>query len=153
MNRQQRRAQAAQRQNREAWSHGIRQVHEDAAGLLELFIVLPPEMPGLLAAMGSSGRLTKLAALAMRTIMDLHEAPANDPLQCLACCRPMTLRIPCSVVLAIPQQDAPRKCLGSVMCADCGTEPDVIQTKAIQALKNVWPQLRPITVSDQVGHA
>ena len=65
----------------------------------------------------------------------------------------MTLLVPCSVVLALPMRDNPSKAMASVMCADCAIGPAAIQAKAIAALRNTWPDIRPVTISDQAGHA
>ena len=131
----------------------VQQVNDEAAGLLEIIVVRPLEILDLLAAARPENRAGKLASLAMRTVLNIHDAPARDPVQCMTCCRSMTLLIPCSVVLAIPYRDAPEKALASVMCADCATDLATIRSKAIDYLRSTWPDLRPITIGSQVGHA
>ena len=140
MNRQQRRA--AEQKRRSNWARGMRDVQDDAAGVMNVFIARPAELGELLARSGVSDRARNLAALVMRTVLDVYEAPAADPVQCMACCRPLRKPDAFSVVLAIPHRDSPRKCVSSAMCPDCGTSMDEIRDKAIEALRNIWPELR-----------
>ena len=141
MNRHQRRA-AAEQKRRAEWSRGMRDVQDDAAGLLDLFIARPVDLIELMARSASSERARNLSALVMRTVLDVYSAPAADPVQCMACCRPLREPDAFSVVLAIPHRDSPRKCVSSAMCPDCGTGMDEIRDRAIEALRNIWPELR-----------
>jgi hypothetical protein len=141
------------RQQRRAWARGMQQVQDDAAGALELFIIRPPELPDLIAAAAFSVRAKRLASLAVQTIVDVYDAPTADPACCMSCCRPVVSEDAFSVVLGVPHRADPHKCVAAIMCADCGTDLDEIQTKAIASLKTLWPEIRPIRISDQEGHA
>ncbi len=140
MNRQQRRA--AEQKRRSDWARGMRDVQDDAAGVMDLFIARPADLRELLSRSAISERARSLSALVMRTVLDVYEAPAADPVQGMACCCPLRQPDAFSVVLAIPHRTSPRKCVASAMCPDCGTGMDEIRDKAIEALRNVWPELR-----------
>lgn len=141
------------RQQRQEWARGMRAVQADSCGAIALFIIRPPELPDLIAAAPFHQQAARIASLTVQVIVSVYEAPAADPACCMSCCRPVVSEDAFSVVLGVPHRADPHKAVASVMCADCATDLDEIQAKAIASLKALWPEIRPIRISNQAGHA
>ena len=138
-----------------AWARGIMDVENEAAGVMEIVVILPLELPLLLIEADFGGvEARRLARLALKAILTVHEAPSSRPILCVSCQRPMRRAHAFSVVLAVPRRPDPARCVQAVMCASCGTEVEQIEAKAIEAMRSLWPDARPIEITpNRVGHA
>lgn len=70
-------------------------------------------------------------------------APRRRPMLCASC--PRALRGSAySFVVALPARDDPTQ-------LRCAVEPDAITAKAVTALRKLWPDLRPIAITQETG--
>jgi hypothetical protein len=51
----------------------------------------------------------------------------------------------------MPERDAPTNALGFGICERCGQDEKALRTKAADALKKIWPGLRPIAITHAGG--
>ena len=56
-----------------------------------------------------------------------------------------------AVVVAIPGCDDPSAGLALAICTRCGSDRASITAKAAVALRRIWPDLRPITITNPAG--
>jgi hypothetical protein len=150
MNRAQRRA--VDRQQKQDWADGLRRVHEEAAGVLELHIIRPREMLDLLAdALSGDRRATIIAQAALDTVATVSRTAASGHAKlCLSCPREL-MDQQFTVVLVVPERSHPSKAIGAAMCHACGLTESDIRNKAAVAFRGIWPDLRPITITHQTG--
>lgn len=135
-----------------SWADGIRAVHDQAAGLLELEVVRPAEMVGILgAAMAGDPRAGLVATMLAGTVKRISAASrTRKPALCGSCPRRL-LDNRYSFVIARPSCDGPMNAVVLAICQKCGTGHDEIQQQAVVALKRLWPGLRPVAVTDKTG--
>ncbi len=150
MNRRQRRA--AQSAADRRWRNGLEAVHEEARGLLALHVVRPEDMLELLfASLTGEPYSAAIASAVTRAVADITSAAASGtPKLCGSC--PKEIRDSAySVVLEVPECDDPTTSIGMVICTTCATTEAGIREKATVALRGIWPDLRPITVTHASG--
>lgn len=69
---------------------------------------------------------------------------------CGSCPRPL-LNNEFSFVITRPACDDPINAVALAICRKCGTTREDIQQKAVIALRRIWPDLRPITITNPAG--
>ncbi len=134
-----------------SWADGIRSLHEQTqagGGLLELEVVRPVEMVGILgAAMAGDPKAGQVMTMLADTVKRISAASrTRKPALCGSCPRRL-LNNKYSLVIAKPSCDGPMNAVVLAICRKCGTGHDEIQRQAVVALKRLWPDLRAITIT------
>ena len=137
----------------QAWAEGVQRVSDESAGVLQLDIIQHADLPELLAhALLGDPEAVRLANMASDVLRGIAAAPRRKPMLCGSCPRPLKLKgYAFSLVFALPGRDQPSNVLSMAICHRCGTSHDAVQGKAVQALRRIWPDLRPITVTHPAG--
>lgn len=135
----------------EVWAEGVQRLHVEAAGVLAVHVVQPADIPAILGfALAGDPQATRLATMLSQTLRGIQEAPRSRPMLCGSCPRPLrTGRF--AIVLTMPDRDNPSQGMALAICERCGSTDAVIRQRATVALRRLWPNVRPITVTDPVG--
>jgi hypothetical protein len=126
-------------------------IHQEAAGVLALNIVRPGDALGLaMASLGGNAEATRLMRAVCDMVARIESAPKSKPLLCVCC--PRELRGSKFVIcVAIPARDSPTNGLTFALCEDCSHDDTALLGKAFSALRTIWPDIRPITVTHPTG--
>lgn len=134
-------------------AEGVRQMHVEAAGLLGVNIVRQADVPRLLLdSLTGDEAATMLLQQVSDCIQRIQEAPADRRTQC-GCCGSDLHSSKFSIVIASPEIPDPSAGLAMAICFRCGTTVGAIRAAAIRALKLLWPDLRPVTITHTGGNA
>lgn len=127
-------------------------IHREAAGVMTLDVVLREDMPDLVhAALANAQTFAgKLLTRVNLALGDIAKAPATKPKLCATCPR-LLGGGRFSIVLATPACDDPQTALALAVCHDCGTSRGAVRNKAIEALRRLWPDARPIDITHPDG--
>jgi hypothetical protein len=130
----------------------IQRIHTEAAGVLDMMIIRPTDLRGLLLAGFAGDRESAWAARAFILHADaVEKAPRHQPKLCASCPRPLE-GVAFSVVAVMPSQDDPAEAIGLAVCYHCATEPAAIKDKAMTHLRTtVWPGMREIAITHEGG--
>lgn len=134
---------------------GIALVQAESGGLLDLFLIPPEEGPGLVAAaaLGSATATRVLRAIVDTASRIRQSARKTEPVLCMTCPRCVRRLDGVTFGLASPAANNATGAIGFVVCHRCSGKSDLnvdVQT----ALRRIWPDLRPITVTHgEGGHA
>ena len=130
---------------------GIQQVHAEAGGMLTLQVIQRADMSALvLDALAGSDEAVQLLRLTRDTLTNIEAAPRRKPMLCGSC--PRALRNgQYSIIIARPACDDATQGIAMAVCGRCGPDLAAIQAAAHVALKRIWPDLRPITVTHSQG--
>ena len=126
-------------------------IHREAAGLMHLDVVMREDMPAMIAA--ASRGASEAAELFQRVnaaLLDILSAPKGGSKLCAVCPQPLADGR-YSLALATPACDAPSNALALAVCHDCASAREDVRAKAIEALRRVWPDARPVTVTHPRG--
>lgn len=126
------------------WAAGVRRVSDEAAGLVALQVVMPEDVPELFGhALAGDSEAARLVGLVSQALRRIQEAPRDRAMLCGTC--PKRLRGGrFAIVCAIPHRDDPREALTLGICRRCAVRHEDIVRTAGQALRRVWPDLRPL---------
>jgi hypothetical protein len=137
----------------ETWRDGIDRVGEEAAGVLHVRIIDALAGSELLvrALSGDPEAMVMLRAVD-EAEMQVTQAPRKQPALCVACPRAVR-RINRGTVFGVlvPVVPFPTTALGFVFCEKCAAAPAALMAKAAKGLRRIWPDLRPITITDPIG--
>jgi hypothetical protein len=134
------------------WEQAVHNVHREAAGAVEVAVVMMEEMPGLLGeALLGDPRCIQLFQLVMQMLDHVKEAPRRDPVLCACCPRPVRRGSRFNMAVAIPARDDPHQALALVVCERCATEPAAVMAKATDGLRKIWPDLRTAAITHPQG--
>ena len=129
--------------SKSALQAGVEQVTQQAAGALEIVVVMQHEIPeAILTAMAGNPAVVQVAQMIMQTLAGIEGAPRHSPMLCAVCPQPLRINGRFSLAMALPACDSPAQALGLAICGKCATEPTAVQAKAIEALRKIWPTLR-----------
>lgn len=136
------------------WADGIRAVHDEAAGVLQVVVIRATDAVDLfsaaLAGNAEAARLFRVVADASERIAASRET--TRPALCASC--PRTLRDNAfAFAVALPACDDPTNAVALAVCRRCARSTDDIRRKATFALKQLWPEARPIEVHPTAGRA
>ena len=83
----------------------IKQIHTEAAGVLDLFVFSPEQIDELLAAalLGGDAAARRLVKLVLAAGGRISSAPRKQPALCMCCPRPV--RRAGTIVLVLPHRD------------------------------------------------
>jgi len=138
----------------DTWAEGIRHVHEQAGGVLELTVIEQEDVSELLACARSGDREAGLlAALLSKTLHNILDAPRSQPALCGRCSEALRSgRF--AVALVLPLRGDVTVGVGLAICHRCATTRADVQKMALVALQDLWPDLKPVTVTHfEAGHA
>jgi hypothetical protein len=126
-------------------------IHHEAAGVLALNIIRPGDALNLVVASLEGGReATRLLRAVCDIVARVESAPRKKPMLCGCCPRP--LRGSGFVIcVAVPDRDSPTNGLAFALCEHCSRDDTALLGKASSALRTIWPDLRPITITNPVG--
>jgi hypothetical protein len=139
--------------NTSEWRVGVQDIHDEAAGLLNVDIVDPLRCFQLLAAAAlgdyEASVLIQAVAQAGRAV---KKAPPRKPTRCM-CCPRVVRRISATTVfgVAYPATGNPSAALGFVFCDGCSSDHGTLVEKATAGLRRIWPDLRPVVITHPVG--
>ena len=126
-------------------------IHREAAGLMHLDVVLREDMPAMVAAAARGAvEAAELFQRVNAALADILSAPEGAPKLCAACPKPLADGR-YSLALAIPACDAPSNALALAVCHDCAVAREDVRAKAIEALRRLWPDARPVTITHPDG--
>jgi hypothetical protein len=130
---------------------GFQRLQAEGGGLIEVTVVTAVEALALAAAALAGDRQ---AAVKLQAFVCFMQRLDNAQL-CLTCDRLLRGgRI--AVVLILPSRNDPTQALGLGLCEHCfAAHPDLaaVETAVQQALRRIWPDLRPIAVLAGEGQA
>ncbi len=135
----------------EDWAASMRRIGEEAAGMVTLDVVRRCEMPDLLAeALAGDAEAAWLLRTVRHCLPLIRNAPAQAPMECACCCKPLRdSRFAIGVVR--PGTANPAHGLTLAICLRCGPTVGAIQAAAGKALRQLWPDLRLVTVTHPEG--
>jgi hypothetical protein len=126
-------------------------VHREAAGLLTLNVIRPERFLGLvLASMSGDAEAARLVQSAVDTVARIERAPRREPKLC-GCCPRILRKSKFVICVAYPAVDSPETGIAFALCERCSGDDAVVRDNASKALRAVWPDLRPITVTHGEG--
>ncbi len=134
-------------------AEGITAIHDEAAGMLTLDVILQRDVPRLIAAAldGCEDTARLLTAL-NSALQQIGTAPASSPAQC-GCCGTALQAGKFAIVIARPDTCDPVHGMGLAVCRRCGPTSGAIKAAAVRALKLIWPNARPVSIHSAAGHA
>ena len=136
---------------RATWVEGIRQVHDESAGMLSVVIVRQCDAVHLaMDALSGDDKAVALLQQVNDCLQRIGAAPARKPAQC-GCCGTNLEAGRFAIVIASPDTDTPSAGLGLAICRRCGVTAGAIKAAALSALKVIWPDLRPVQVTHPEG--
>jgi hypothetical protein len=137
-----------------AWESGIRAVHAESGGLLQIHVFAPGDVGALLAdALMGDATAGRLFRAINNSIKQIGAAPRRKPVLCLCCPRAIRLRDQFSIVVTVPHHEAPTRALGSALCQRCTVAPEPLMPRVVTGLRRIWPEVRAIDHIHAAGHA
>jgi hypothetical protein len=154
MSRNQRRATAAQQRKRKSFASHIEALHNEAAGVLGVYVISPKDAPRvLLAAYAGNEKAIQIVQLIEYCLHDLDE---YKPL-CLTCDFEFSANeMPDVFVVIVPDRNDVERGLGMGLCPNCAAgHADKLTEVAQRAVRKIWPSARKldITFTESVGRA
>jgi hypothetical protein len=127
-----------------AWTEGVREVHREAAGVMQILFFDPEAGARLVlgAALGDAWAAGMLVAIADYA-QHIAQAPRHKPMLCLTCPTPIRSARGLTFAMTVPAIDGPRHALGSAVCPACAARAD-LESRALAALRGIWPDIRAI---------
>jgi hypothetical protein len=123
----------------------IRQLHHEAAGVLNIYSFTPEQSEDLLAAalLGGDATALRLMAPVVNTVAQICGASPDEPWLCMCC--PSPARRWGTIVLVLPHCGDPTQAIGSGLCARCAALPSARLSELIQdAVRRIWPHATTI---------
>jgi hypothetical protein len=142
MNRAQRRAEAAQQRKRQSLHRHLKALHNEAAGVLGVYLVSPENILGWMRA-GHAGdeMAVKIVKAVGRCLYELDE---EKPL-CLSCDFEFSSSSepPSIFAVIVPNRDNPANALLWMLCPDCAAKhADNLADVLEQSARKIWPEAR-----------
>ncbi len=139
-------------QSRDALEAALGRLQVEAGGVMELYVVRPPDALGILAdAIAGDAQAARIYRAVCTATNGIKTAPKKQPMLCASCPRPLRAGTPCSIILAVPRRDDAHQAVTLAVCAKCATQPKEIRQKALGALARIWPDARPIEITHDAG--
>jgi hypothetical protein len=137
----------------DAWGDGIERLHAEAGGVLDVTIIDAALGIELLAAtILGDRRAAALLQAVVHSGAQVGQAPKHSPALCVCCPRPVRWINSATIFgVVVASTAAPTQAVGFVFCDHCGADRGSLAAKVTEALKGVWPDLRPIVITDPAG--
>lgn len=127
----------------ETLERGIRLVHEEAGGVLSVTVLMPEDLPEMLAhAILGNPEAAQIAALTRRFMTRIRPAPHRSML-CATCPRPLRPG-KFAIGFANAYRDDPAQALAFGLCRHCAPDHKAALAAAHRALRGFWPDARLI---------
>lgn len=131
---------------------GVERFQAESGGLMMLSIIQPADLPFVIAdAAAGDAEAGQLLQQIITVTDNIRSAPRKRRMLCGACPRPLRPDMGFAVVVAIPGCDDPSAGLALAICTRCGSDRASITAKAAVALRRIWPDLRPIMITNPAG--
>ena len=134
----------------------VKHLQTESGGLLHLDTVRRSDLPRLRAvASAGDGDAADLLRVVVNALRRTDGTPVAVAMQCVACSAALPPRH-IAIAVARPATDNPQHNLvmALALCRLCATTPGIAGEAATQALRLVWPGLRPVkTTHPQGGRA
>ena len=132
-------------------AEGIARFQSEAGGIMELVVVRPADAVDILAdVLAGDDQAIRLMRMLDQADTAIRSAPRRLPMLCASCPRPLK-RGRYAFGIALPASDNPTHGLALAVCTRCATDRGDVQAKATAALRRVFPDLRPVTVTHAAG--
>jgi hypothetical protein len=129
----------------------IHQLHAEAAGVIEAVVIRPSDTEGLMAdIVAGDPEARRLGAAISAAVDRVGKGPKRQRLICASCQRRVQGDGFAFVVVSALRDDAARS-LTLAICTGCAIEPEDIKARANVALRVIWPDHRPMVITDHVG--
>lgn len=147
MNRQQRRA-----AERKTFRAGVKAMAAEVRGAIKITTVRPEDFATMVldSACGQSQHVGLIRHVS-DVISRVSRASATEPMLCAACPAPLTGGF--AVVIAEAARITPKNGLALGVCTACGTDLETIEAAALKGLRAIWPDLKPLPIHSEAGHA
>ncbi len=133
------------------WQSEMKAVPSEAGGLMRLHVVRPPDTACILGAMlAGDAEATRLIRVLVDTAVRIERAPRSRPMLCGCCPRPLK-GTGFAICVLYPERPDPTRCIAFAICARCSGSHAETEAKAMIAVKSIWPDSRPLTITDHIG--
>jgi hypothetical protein len=138
--------------SRANWAADIKALHREAAGCLELWVVLVSDAPLLVAESQSGNREALLILQGVNSALGQIKGAPADHLTLCGCCSRALNNVMFSFMVAKPANNpmSPHS-LVLAICDGCGTSRETILAAGIRALQDFWPDARAIRITHSKG--
>jgi hypothetical protein len=138
---------------RAKWAVTMEALHQEAAGVLEIWAVLLTDMVPMLAeAHAGNHEALRVLQIINHALSRMSSAPTGQEPICGCCSAPLH-GSDFSFVVAVPSVDNPRRALALAICPSCGVDRTSVRAAGVRAMKDVWPESREIGPLTQGGRA
>jgi hypothetical protein len=123
---------------------GLRALTAESGGAVAVYVIRPEDGPDLIRAAAAGDELANTLLRALeRIIHAAYRSPARSPTICATCDKSIR-RKPFSAVIVLALADHRTQALGLGICPHCATTVPELAAKAQRALREIWPDCRPI---------
>jgi hypothetical protein len=139
--------------NTSEWRKGVFDIHNEAAGLLDVDIIDAVRGADLIgdAIQGDREALTLLRAVAQAATR-IKDAPRRTPSLCLCCPRVIRRLTPATIFgVARPSIARPSNALAFAFCDRCSADRGNLAAKTAEGLRRIWPDIRAVEISHPEG--
>ncbi len=140
--------------DRAEWAAGIERASTEAGGLWNLQLIRPQHgLPLLMAAATGDAHAANLLNSMVQLAKQIRTAPKHKPALCLSCPRHIRKCEGVTFIITAPDNDRYTSSIGSALFPRCASDPDGGGSKAIEGVRRLIPDARPITITDpESGH-
>jgi hypothetical protein len=137
-----------------SWVDGLRAVQTESGGVMRMFLVELADQDAILsAAMEGDRNAGHLLQLVGQALFQIEDAPRRKPALCLCCPRPIRkIKDAAVFCFILPDVASPEHRIGTAVCEKCAIHADLLERATI-AFRRLWPDLRTVDISAEVGHA
>jgi hypothetical protein len=136
----------------DTWAEGVMQLHDEAAGVLRLHILLPHKALDLFAtALTGNAEAVRLVHALADALRQIETAPSDRPMECACCRRP--LHGGAIICVAFADRSDPGCGVTFALCRVCTSNAASVPAKAVEALQTLWPEGRMIEITHPAGGA
>ncbi len=126
-------------------------LRSEAGGVVELVVLRPVDASAVLAdAMAGDARAYGIITALRDVIALVERAPSHEPKVCVSCSQPLRCK-GFAVGLVMPTSENPGHVLGLGVCRRCARSRGDVTAKLMKAVRAVWPDVRPVTVTHSMG--
>ncbi len=129
-------------QDRDTWEQQLRKLHVEAAGALNVAIVMPDDMLDVFLGAASGDGTCEMLAQAFLRMAQAVMIGGRKPLLCGSCDRALELG-EFSLGLTIAHgHEHPTRSLAFGLCRHCAPDREAADGAAVVTLRRAWPDLR-----------
>ena len=143
------RAQAACAAEDTEWRAGMMRAQQESGGMMCVYLATPQDGAALIgAALTGDAMAARVLQMIAETAGQIRSSARKKPALCLCC--PRSIRSLAGVVfcIAVPEIEHPTRAIGTAICPRCAPKG---KAGALEGLRRLWPELRPITITNPEG--